>query len=172
MPPIEYPEYPHSDSTAQNIWLDELGIEIGKLEVRDGMPVPDGFVFDYSPASLPVLEAAALEYQDQPGHASRIDLYIRGLGAYLGEAILFTAGGYWDRSEDEGEDPVVIVDPVHKAGPVAVCDIVRTALSDGTGGMFAEEHGWMQIAADAQREKDPAWRPVKADDGIDRPKAG
>ncbi|MFG3117916.1 hypothetical protein ACGF4C_26455 [Streptomyces sp. NPDC048197] len=165
-------EYPHSCSEAQTIWLDELAIEIGKLVARDGLPVPEDFVCDYGPESLPVLEAAALAYQGRPGGASRIDLYIRGLGAYLGEAILFTAGGYWDRSEHEGDDPAVIVDPVHKAGPVHVCDIVRRALDEGTGEVFAEEHGWMQIAADAQREKDPAWRPVKAEDGVERPETG
>ncbi|WP_336047330.1 hypothetical protein [Streptomyces sp. CA2R101] len=165
-------EYPRGSSAAQVIWLDELAIEINKLVARDGLPLPGDFVCDYSPESLPTLEAAALACQDQPGGASGIGLYIRGLGAYLGEAILFTAGGYWDRSEHEGDDPAVIVDPVHKAGPVFVCDIVRRALDEGTGEVFAEEHGWMQIAADTQREKDPAWRPVKAEDGVARPETG
>lgn len=165
-------ESPHSSSRAQTIWLDEIAVEISKLTARDGLPLPDDFVCDYSPESLPVLEAAALAYQDQPGNAARISLYIRGLGAYLGEAILFTAGGHWDRSGHEDDDPAVIVDPVHKAGPVYVCDIVRRALSEGTGEVFAEEHEWMQIAADAQREKDPTWWPVKEEDGVHRPKTG
>ncbi|MFD5427324.1 hypothetical protein [Streptomyces sp. NPDC127084] len=165
-------EYPHSSSQAQTVWLDEIAIEISKLIAHDGLPLPGDFVCDYSPASLPALEAAALAYQDQPGNAAGINLYIRGLGAYLGETILFTAGGHWDRSGHEDDDPVVIVDPVHKAGPVHVCEIVRRALGEGTGEVFAEEHGWMQIAADAQREKDPTWCPVKEDDGVQRPKTG
>ncbi|MFJ9855481.1 hypothetical protein [Streptomyces sp. NPDC101150] len=169
---MAFREYPHRSSEAQILWLHELDIELGKLNALDGLPLPDDFVFDYSPESLRVLEAAALAYQQQPGHASKIRLYIRGLGAYLGETILFTAGGHWDRSEHEGDDPAVIVDPVHKAGPVYVCDIVRTALDNATGGVFAEEHGWMQIAADAQREKDPAWRPVKVEDGIEPQQKG
>ncbi|MFD8542519.1 hypothetical protein [Streptomyces sp. NPDC059649] len=168
--PVPPSTYPHDGSEAQRIWLDEIGIEIGKLTARGGLPLPDDFVCDYSPDSLPVLENAALAYQAQPGGASSIDLYLRGLGAYLGETILFTAGGHWERSAHEDDDPAVIVDPVHKAGPVYVCDIVRRALAEGTGEVFAEEHGWMQIAADAQRVKDPSWRPVKAEDGIQRPR--
>ncbi|MFJ9852673.1 hypothetical protein [Streptomyces sp. NPDC101150] len=154
-------------------WLDEVDLELGKIGCRGALPVPDDFPHDFSPESLPALEAAALEYAAREGY--RIDLYIHALGAYLGEAILYTAGGCWGWSGYSGYgdgDPTVIVDPVHKAGPVHVCDIVRRALDERTGEVFAEEHGWMQIAADAAIENDPPWRPVKEEDGIRRPKAG
>ncbi|MFF4284356.1 hypothetical protein ACFY0R_03395 [Streptomyces sp. NPDC001633] len=144
-------------------WLDEILIELGKL---GALPLPEDFADDYSPESLPVLEAAALTHQEQ---GANVDLLVRALGAYLGEAILYTAGGHWECSGFPADDPAVIVDPVLKAGPVHVCSVVRRALDEASGGVFAEEHGWMQIAADAQRERDPGWRPVKTADGVQRP---
>ncbi|MGW2419457.1 hypothetical protein ACWC0C_09395 [Streptomyces sp. NPDC001709] len=152
------------DSEASlTMWLDEILIELGKL---GALPLPEDFADDFSPESLPVLEAAALAHQERGGN---VELLIRALGAYLGEAILYTAGGHWECSGYPADDPAVIVDPALQAGPVYVCGIVRRALDEATGGVFAEEHGWMQIAADAQREKEPAWRPVKKADGVRRP---
>ncbi|MFE1771606.1 hypothetical protein [Streptomyces sp. NPDC059008] len=136
-------------------WLDEIVVELSKL---GALPLPEGFADDYSPGTLPVLEAAAIAYLEQGGNA---DLLVRGLGAYLGEAVLRTAGGHWEWSGYQEGDPVVVVDPVHKAGPVDVCGIVRRALDEATGEVFAEEHGWMEIAAAAQMGKDPSWRPVR-----------
>lgn len=160
----------HDNSAYLSRWLDEVDLELGKIGCRGALPVPDGFPDDFSPESLPALEAAALEYAAREGH--RVHLFVHALGAYLGESILYTAGGHWQWSGYGDGDPIVIVDPVHRAGPVRVCDIVRRALDEGTGEVFAEEHGWLQLAADAQREKDPAWRPVKEKDGVQRPMTG
>ncbi|MEU9497592.1 hypothetical protein [Streptomyces sp. NPDC048196] len=154
-------DFPDGEASL-SMWLDEILIELGKL---GALPLPEDFADDYRPESLPVLEAAALTHQEQGGN---VDLLIRALGAYLGEAILYTAGGHWECSGFPADDPAVIVDPVLKAGPVYVCGVVRRALDEATGGVFAEEHGWMRIAAEAQRGKDPEWRPVKAADGVQR----
>ncbi|MEU6326349.1 hypothetical protein ABZ851_03500 [Streptomyces sp. NPDC047049] len=59
-------EYPRGSSAAQVVWLDELAIEINELVARDGLPLPWDFGCDYSPESLPTLEAAALACQDLP----------------------------------------------------------------------------------------------------------
>ncbi|WP_438297609.1 hypothetical protein [Streptomyces sp. HUAS TT7] len=157
------------DSDLLALWLMRRDVEVGKLQAADGPALPDGFLFDYSPASLPVLEDAALAYQAQTaaeGHGSQIAFYTLALAAYLGETILHTAGGHWDweGSEEDGT-PLVLVDPVLKAGPVRLRDIVERALTEATGGVFAEEHGWMQIAADAQHQSDPAWRPIQTEGG-------
>ncbi|MFG2284961.1 hypothetical protein ACGFOU_02595 [Streptomyces sp. NPDC048595] len=144
--------------------MDEIAIELSKL---GALPLPEGFADDYSAGTLPVLEAAAIAYLEQGGNT---DLLVRGLGAHLGEAILCTAGGRWEWSGCEEGDPVVVVDPVHGAGPVDVCGIVRRALDEATGEVFAEEHGWMEIAAAAQADRDPSWRPVKEVDGVERPR--
>ncbi|WP_407287341.1 hypothetical protein [Streptomyces sp. BP-8] len=72
------------------MWLDEIGIELSKLGV---LALPEGFADDYSPGTLPVLETAAIAYLEQGGNT---DLLVRGLGAYLGEAVLYTAGGRWE----------------------------------------------------------------------------
>ncbi|MGW2405599.1 hypothetical protein ACWCXK_13835 [Streptomyces sp. NPDC001739] len=111
-------------------WLDEILIELGKL---GALPLPEDFADDYSPESLPVLEAAALTRQEQ---GANVDLLVRALGAYLGEAILYTAGGHWECSGFPADDPAVIVDPVLKAGPVHVCSVVRRALDEASGGVF------------------------------------
>ncbi|MFI2188601.1 hypothetical protein [Streptomyces sioyaensis] len=143
-------------------WIGDLPYQLLLLEKA---LLPEGFPFDYSPASLDALEARLLEHHDSVQDPGKRTEFVESAMAYLGEVLLGTAGGGWGwntRPVDERPgQPVVRPDPELALSPVAPMLLISYALRVRTGTAFAKEVDRLRRAVTEQRHAVPGWEPVK-----------
>ncbi|MEU6817934.1 hypothetical protein [Streptomyces sp. NPDC046860] len=141
-------------------WLDDMQVLAARLEQ---VHLPDGFPFDYSPASLPALEAALLDAGSDAG-------FRRAALPYLGEVLMDVCGGRWDidpGAEGPDGDPLVRPDPALELPALSVATLVDVALAERSGEVFEREYGVLAEAVDGLRRSRPDWQPVKEHSPLD-----
>ncbi|MFJ8114218.1 hypothetical protein [Streptomyces sp. NPDC096132] len=140
-------------------WLDDMQVLAARLEQ---VHLPDGFPFDYTPASLAALEQGLLEEPD--------DDFRRAAIPYVGEVLMDVCGGRWDIDPDargEDGDPLVRPDPALGLPPLSVATLIDVALAEGSGEVFTREHGQLADAVSEVRLTDPGWEPFKERSPLD-----
>src|SRR2546423_5395368 len=119
-------------------WLDTIDIVLDRL--RD-FHLPEDFPFDYSTASLSRMEELVLdEYAEMPAQPSDSGgAFIESVLAYLGEALMRTAGGHWAIQPQPTVDvPVVHFDEALNLAPISPLQLVIDALDKRSGTVFAD----------------------------------
>ncbi|WP_330237268.1 hypothetical protein [Streptomyces sp. NBC_00566] len=141
-------------------WLDDMQVLAARLEQ---VHLPDDFPFDYTPASLPALEAALLE-------AGSDGDFHRAALPYLGEVLMDVCGGRWDIDPGTGGadgDPVVRPDPALGLPALSLTTLVDVALAEESGEVFAREYGELADTVTGLRRSRPGWQPVKEHSPLD-----
>ncbi|MGW9077188.1 hypothetical protein [Streptomyces kronopolitis] len=163
--PPENAPHTHPDHSPRQLletWTGDLPYHLLLLE--KGL-LPEGFPFDFTPESLPDLEACVLERAEAGRETARRTEFLDGAAAYLGEVLLGTAGGAWVWHTrpfgDRPGQPVVRPDPELALSPVAPMLLISYALRVRTGTAFAEEIARLRQAVTARRHTAAEWEPVK-----------
>jgi hypothetical protein len=159
-------------------WLETIDVVLDRL--RDFF-LPKDFPFDYSPASLERLEELVLdEYPEvppQPGGSG--GAFVESVMAYLGEALMRTAGGHWafrpHPANPSVKVPFVRLDEALGHDPISPLQLIIDALGKGTGTVFADTQAVLERAVVNRKAADPSWSPTKqrthADDPAPEPPA-
>lgn len=124
---------------------DELpdAVTVEDDSAEDGSAQYD-FLKDYSPQSLPYVEAFALSELESPEQAAEPEYqaFSEGVLRYVGEVFLRAFGGRWD-FDDPGADPAAMpfIRPDSATGneqgePVDLVQLLMTALSVRSGDVF------------------------------------
>lgn len=143
-------------------WLDYLQPRLVNLE---GFQLSADFPFDFSPASLGLLERVVIERcRDGDEVPDAEDPLVLGVIAYLGEAFIRVAGGRWAWIDG----PVVCPDPALGLPAVRLKDLFTRAVDRGTGEEFAKAAEELAGAVRERRRSVPGWEPVRiAVPGVD-----
>ncbi|MGW0732234.1 hypothetical protein [Streptomyces sp. NPDC002851] len=144
-------------------WLDDVPGCVDRL--RDVL-LPEGFPLDFSAESLDVLEDCLLDFYHPLREVEEGTGFVEAAMAYLGEVLLFVAGGNWGWNTRplEGFDgqPVVCPDPDLGERPVAPLLLISYALRVRSGNAFAQEVERLRSAMATLQEEAPGWEPSRA----------
>ncbi|MER5963963.1 hypothetical protein [Streptomyces sp. NPDC002057] len=143
-------------------WLDDAHVLAHRLEQ---VHLPEGFPFDWTPASLTDLEAALLADEEGPDEE-----FERAACVYVGEILMDVCGGRWGLDTDadpvDGE-PVVEPDPALGLPPVSLPGLIAVAVAVGSGHELTGERERLLAAVEAHRAAVPGWEPVKERSPLD-----
>jgi hypothetical protein len=155
-------DFPISGSTEG--WLEGMSPRLGWLE---DFSLPPGFRFDYSRGSLAELEVIVLQrFSDADEVADdEIRNFVEGIVAYLGEAFLRVAGGWWSWDDDPDSTSlgnlVVHFDAELGIAPLSLMTLLIRSVTRRSGNEFSEVHARLEQAVEERRVKDPMWEPTK-----------
>lgn len=145
--------------------LEEWRESLNPVVERLAFFVPADFPFNYSAASLDLLERVVLE-RFPPGLTPAPDGgFVESVMGYLGEALLRVGGGGWEWDTDPGsatfDQPAIHPDPALDRPALAPLRLVPQAVRSRTGSEFSGAYSALGAAVAEYRKTHPSWSPTK-----------